>query len=174
MFPSGTLTFGREENSQGAPFLASFARSGDFFEPPRFAYPRLLFYAEGHSGFCFETKSMQRLTAKLLLIFALVGTIVPIAMAVTTPPHACCVRKTHHCHESASPESTQLAFTAKTCDHDCCRAVSTSKWADLRLGISPAFVQNIAPRAADSQPQTPALELTSSTSPRAPPQFSIA
>jgi hypothetical protein len=117
---------------------------------------------------------MQRLTAKFLLFFALFGTVVPIAMAVTASQHACCVRKTHHCHDSASPESAQLAFTAKTCDHDCCRAVSTSRWANLQLGISPAYVQNIEPRAADSQPRTPALKLTASASPRAPPQCFLA
>jgi hypothetical protein len=117
---------------------------------------------------------MQRLTAKFLLLFALVGTIVPIATAVTAPQHACCIRKTHHCHESASPDSTQLAISSQTCDHDCCRAVSTSKWANLDLGIKTAFVQNIEPRAADSQSHSPTLELTASTSPRAPPQLSLA
>ncbi len=117
---------------------------------------------------------MQRLTAKLLLLFALVGTIVPIALAVTAPPHACCIRKTHHCHDSASPESTQLAFSSKTCDHDCCRAVSTSKWAHLQLGIRPAYVQNIEPGASDPQPHSPALDLNASISPRAPPQLFLA
>jgi hypothetical protein len=117
---------------------------------------------------------MQRLTAKLLLTFALVGTIVPIAMAVTTPQHACCIRKTHHCHESASPDSTQLSISSKSCDHDCCRAVSTSKWANTELRISPAFIQNIEPHAADSQPHSPAAQHSGSLSTRAPPQFSIA
>jgi hypothetical protein len=117
---------------------------------------------------------MQRLTAKFLLLFALIGTVVPVAIAVTAPQHACCIRKTHHCHESASSDSTQLAISSKTCDHDCCRAVSTSKWANLQLGTSPAFVQNIEAHAADSQPHSPALELTASKSPRAPPQPSLA
>src|SRR5438445_177021 len=117
---------------------------------------------------------MQRLTAKLLLLFALVGTIVPIAMAVTSPQHACCVRKTHHCHESASQDSTQLAITSQTCDHDCCRAVSTSQWANLQLGLSPAVVQNIETNIIDAQPRTPAAHHSVSLSTRAPPQLSLA
>jgi hypothetical protein len=117
---------------------------------------------------------MQRLTAKFLLLFALVGTTVPLAMAVTAPQHACCIRKTHHCHESASPDSAQLAITSQACDHDCCRAVSTSQWANPQLGISSAVAQKIETRAADSQPRSPALDLKTSKSPRAPPQLSLA
>jgi len=117
---------------------------------------------------------MQRLTAQLLLLFALVGTIVPIATAVSAPQHACCVRKTHHCHESVSPDSTQLAITSQTCDHDCCRAASTSQWANPQLGISPAVVQNIEIYTADPHPNTPAAQHPASRSTRAPPQLSLA
>jgi hypothetical protein len=117
---------------------------------------------------------MQRLTAKFLLLFALVGTIVPLAMAVTAPQHACCVRKTHHCHESASPDSTQLAISAQTCEHDCCRAVSTSHGANSQLRISPAVVQNIETYTNNSQPRTPAAQHSASLSTRAPPQLAIA
>ena len=117
---------------------------------------------------------MQRLTAKSLLLIALIGTIVPIATAVTAPQHACCVRKTHHCHESASPDSTQLAVSSQTCDHDCCRAVSTSQWANPQLGLSPAGVQNIEFHILNSQPRTPAAQHAASRSTRAPPKLSIA
>ena len=117
---------------------------------------------------------MQRLTAKLLLLFALIGTIIPIATAVTAPQHACCIRKTHHCHESASSDSAQLAITSQTCEHDCCRAVSTSQWANLQLGLSPAVVQNIETYTADTHPSTPAAPHSLSLSARAPPQLSVA
>ena len=117
---------------------------------------------------------MQRLTAKLLLLFALVGTIVPIAMAITAPQHACCVRKTHHCHESPSSDSTQLAITSQTCAHDCCRSVSTSQWANLQLGLSRAIIQNIETNIIDAQPRIPAAQHSVSLSTRAPPRFSIA
>jgi hypothetical protein len=116
---------------------------------------------------------MQRLTAKLLLLFALVGTIAPIAMAVTAPQHACCLRKTHHCHESASAETTELAVSSQTCDHDCCRAASTSQWANPQLGIRPALVQNVETHITDSHPRTPAAQHSPSQSTRAPPQISV-
>jgi hypothetical protein len=117
---------------------------------------------------------MQRLTAKFLLLFALFGTVAPIAMAITAPQHACCVRKTHHCHESASPDSTQLAIRSQTCDHDCCRAAATSRWANTELRINPAAVQNIETNITDSQPRPPAAQHSASQSTRAPPQLSIA
>ena len=117
---------------------------------------------------------MQRLTAKFLLLFALFGTVVPVAMAVTAPQHACCVRKTHHCHEPASPDSTQLAISSQTCDHDCCRGVSASQWANIELRINLAVVRNIETHTGNSQPRTPAAQHSASQSTRAPPQLSIA
>ncbi len=67
----------------GAPFLASFARSGDFGARDPALHPfAILFYADLRLCFCF-TKSMQRLIARFLLLFALVGTFVPLALAVT-------------------------------------------------------------------------------------------
>ena len=56
---------------------------------------------------------MQRLIARFLLLFALAGTFVPMAQALAAaPPHACCIRKIHQCHGSASPESTQHVIAA--------------------------------------------------------------
>jgi len=67
---------------------------------------------------------MQRRTAKLLLLFAMVGTFVPLALAATAaPPHACCIRAAHKCHAMAG-ESDQLAIgSTGCCNHDCCRAL---------------------------------------------------
>ena len=43
---------------------------------------------------------MQRLTARLLLLFALAGNFLPVALAATTaPPRACCLRMAHKCHK---------------------------------------------------------------------------
>ncbi|MHB8216682.1 MAG: hypothetical protein ACYDDS_11430 [Candidatus Sulfotelmatobacter sp.] len=74
---------------------------------------------------------MHRLTARLLLLFALVGKLAPLTLAVTAPPHACCVRKAaHHCHDSTAPESDQLVIrTAPCCNSNCGRAVITVRWA---------------------------------------------
>jgi hypothetical protein len=119
---------------------------------------------------------MQRLTARFLLLFALVGTFIPLAQASTpAPPHACCIRKAHHCHEAASPESTQLVITATACcGHDCCRAATTSQWANPQPGITAFSVHNVDDRLADSPSRIPATQLSQSQSTRAPPQISIA
>jgi len=73
---------------------------------------------------------MQRITARFLLLIALLGTVVPIAMqAQASPAHACCLRKgPHHCHDSAHSERPVLR-DAGCCNHDCCRAVTSSHWA---------------------------------------------
>ena len=42
----------------------------------------------------YSVGSMHRLTARLLLFFALVGSLVPVALAASAAPtHACCLRK---------------------------------------------------------------------------------
>jgi len=118
---------------------------------------------------------MQRLTARFLLLFALVGTFLPLALAANAPAHACCIRKTHHCHESASPDSTQLVISAAACcSHDCCRAATTSLWAHPQESQTATFAQNVDARVFDSQSRTPATLLSASRSTRAPPQISIA
>ena len=118
---------------------------------------------------------MQRLTARFLLLFALAGTFVPLALAATTAPaHACCIRKTHHCHEAASPESTQVISATTCCDHDCCRAATTSQWANPQPGMPAVVAQNVEARIAGSQSRPPATPLFASESTRAPPQLSIA
>ena len=114
---------------------------------------------------------MQRLTARFLLLFALLGTFAPLALAATTAPlHACCIRKTHHCHDSASPESTQLVITETTsCGHDCCRAATTSQWATPQPALTAFFSRTVETRIDDSYASTPAAELLASQSTRAPP-----
>jgi hypothetical protein len=117
---------------------------------------------------------MQRLTARFLLLFALVGTFVPLALAATAaPPHACCLRKAaHHCHGS---EADQRAIRGTACcKNDCCRAVTTSQSAHPRPPLASIIAQNVDARIAESHAGTPATELLASQSPRAPPQPSIA
>jgi len=114
---------------------------------------------------------MQRLTARLLLLFALAGMFVPLALAATAAPHACCIRKSaHQCHGAAASESEQLAIRgASSCNHDCCRGVSTSQWAYPQPSQSAISAQNVGVREADSQATVPAAQLLSSQSTRAPP-----
>jgi hypothetical protein len=114
---------------------------------------------------------MHRLTAKLLLLFALAGSCVPLALAATaTAPHACCIRKAHHCRDSASEESEHLIIrSASCCNHDCCRAVTTSQWAYPQPSIAAISVQSVTAPLAESHPDSPAAKFSSSQSTRAPP-----
>jgi hypothetical protein len=116
---------------------------------------------------------MHRLTARLLLLFALAGSLIPLAQAVTAAPqpHACCVRKAHHCHDSAGEESAQLIIrSAGCCNHDCCRAAITSQWASPQKPTAPVIAQSVTTVIADSHPNTPITRQAASSSTRAPPQ----
>lgn len=122
------------------------------------------------------TQSMQRLTAKFLLLFTLVGTFVPLALAVTVAPtHSCCIRKAAHQCRSSFTESDQRAVRSTACcNHNCCRAVTTSQSA--HPGASPASVvaRNLDIAISDSYAETPASELFALRSSRAPPRVSLA
>lgn len=119
---------------------------------------------------------MQRLTARLLLLFALAGIFVPVALATTAAsPHACCIRAAHKCHNLADAESDPLAFRATgCCNHDCCRAVTTTQWAHPHPRMAAVTAQNINARIAESHPSAAAAQLAGSQSTRAPPQLAIA
>lgn len=127
-----------------------------------------LFYAEPTRGSF--TESMHRLTARILLLFALAGTFVPLALAATAaPPHACCLRKAHHCH-AAVAESDQLVVRATSCcNHDCCRAVTTRQWASPQPWVVSTFAHNVDAHVADLQAKTPPAPGAASQSTRAPP-----
>ena len=119
---------------------------------------------------------MQRLTARLLLLFALAGNFVPVALAATAAPvHACCIRKAHRCHDSGPAESNQIAaHTTGCCNHDCCGAVTTPQWASPQ---SPVIVTSTpAVGSALSRPLTdaPLARLSAARSTRAPPNIAIA
>jgi len=80
---------------------------------------------------------MHRLTARLLLFFALAGNCAPLAMAFESETvHACCVRKAHHCHEAAAESATAEIRSASCCGHDCCGAAVTGQWAHPRSPIA--------------------------------------
>src|ERR1017187_4362601 len=113
---------------------------------------------------------MQRLTARFLLLFALVGTFVPLALAAAAaPPHACCIRKTaHQCH---GPDSDQRSVrSTRCCNQDCCRAVATSQWAHPQPSAASVIASDVEARIAQSHAKTPATQLFASQSTRAPPQ----
>jgi hypothetical protein len=118
---------------------------------------------------------MQRLIARFLLLAALVGNLAPLALAATAAPHACCIRKAaHHCHDPLTSEqlseSGQLVLRdAPNCNHDCCHAVTTARWAHAQSSASTPFVQNVEAYLGASNPVSPTTVPASFQSTRAPP-----
>ncbi|HET7890370.1 MAG TPA: hypothetical protein VFL34_02520 [Candidatus Sulfotelmatobacter sp.] len=118
---------------------------------------------------------MQRLTARFLLLFTLVGTFLPLALSATAaPPHACCLRRAaHQCHGSFGVSDAPAVRSTSCCNHDCCRGVHISQSAHPDQP-SPSIALKTDIRLAQPQAQpvtTPSLTAQSS---RAPPQISIA
>ncbi len=75
---------------------------------------------------------MHRLTARLLLTFVLVGTLAPLALAISVPPpHACCVRKP--LHNRGSHDSELRAAGSER--HSCCPPLTTAQSAQLGAGV---------------------------------------
>jgi hypothetical protein len=115
---------------------------------------------------------MRRLTAKFTLFFALVGNLLPVALAATSaPPRACCLRKgVRHCPDSLTPESEQLVIRdASCCNHDCGRAVTTTQWAHPQSRAAAFFLQTITASQAGTQLNSPANPSAEFRPSRAPP-----
>jgi len=115
---------------------------------------------------------MQRTTARFLLLITLLGTIIPMAMqAKAAPPRACCLRKgPHHCHETSQQQSEQPVLQdAGCCNHDCCRAVTSSQWAHPLPSSAAATVQDTTSHDISDQPDGPLSVSSSLLRSRAPP-----
>ncbi|HLZ41620.1 MAG TPA: hypothetical protein VKQ11_11695 [Candidatus Sulfotelmatobacter sp.] len=120
---------------------------------------------------------MQRLIARLLLLFSLAGTSVPLALqASVAPPHACCLRKAvHRCHQAeAADRHEPVAAAPGCCHHNCLRAVKTSQSAHPEPSVTSAFEPVRQNYLAKSQPGVPASQIFSTKSTRAPPRPAIA
>jgi hypothetical protein len=117
-----------------------------------------------------DSRTMHRLTARLLLIFALAGNLVPLALAAATPAHACCLRKVaNHCHTPAA-QLDQPSIRAKgCCNHDCCRAATTARSACPSPLVHGPLDINVAVRAIASWLDSPRIEGTEFRPSRAPP-----
>jgi hypothetical protein len=116
--------------------------------------------------------NMQRFTARFLLLMALVGTFVPLAMQGKTASaaHACCRRQAaHHCHESAETKNQSVTNRAGCCNHDCCHAVTSAQWAHPLPSSAAASVQDAAAREIGDEADHPLSACSSSLHSRAPP-----
>jgi hypothetical protein len=120
---------------------------------------------------------MYRLTATFLLLFAMAGDCVPLALAVTAAPtHACCVRKAavRHCHGSAALESPSAEISsAVCCGHDCCGAAATGQWAHPHPRIAAASAQEIEVHYNQFHDVLPIAELSPFQPARAPPKVEL-
>jgi len=132
-----------------------------------------MFYASRTWG---SEKSMQRLTARLLLLIALAGTFVPLALqAAGAPPRACCRRMAmHHCHAAAVADPREPIASAPCCHHNCFRGVTTSQCAQPEPPPAGVFRPEAQNHQSDFQSEIPDFEFLSTQSARAPPPFSIA
>jgi len=120
--------------------------------------------------------SMHRLTARFLLLFAVVGNLVPLALASAgKPPHACCVRKAAHpCHGGAVVDSSRLSIHDAGCgNHECCRAVTTAQWAHPQTRTA-SLCRQVVSRAQEFRKEHPIKESFALQSTRAPPYCSLA
>src|SRR5271168_4171211 len=94
---------------------------------------------------------MHRVIARLLLVLLLVGTFAPVALAISAPSlHACCMRKPMH--GRASHES-EFHSPPGCCQHDCCRSLTVSQWADVSLGVG----TQVAPASASLRSEQRAI-----------------
>ena len=114
---------------------------------------------------------MHRLTARLLLILMLSGTLAPAALAISAPaPHACCKRKPLHNHGGHSSE-----FQASDCgNHNCCRPLAVSQRAQPRPSISGCVSQTSGTLLQQMNPSYRIIDFSDSRSARAPPTLFIA
>jgi len=113
---------------------------------------------------------MQRWTARILLLLAVVGTFLPLALQATAAPvHACCRRTgVHHCQDSPASDET-VVRNPGCCRGDCGRAVTTSHWAHPQPASSTVSTQPVIARAVDSHVAAVSALFFSSRSTRAPP-----
>ena len=133
-----------------------------------------VFYA-GDTPVLIQQKAMQRLIARLLLLFALAGNLFPVALAATSASsHACCARKAHHCHQSVPDEELQFSSSRGCCDHDCCHAASTSQYAHPQLSFSAISEQTVDTHRIDPRTTTDAADFPGYHAARAPPRSSNA
>jgi|SRR5207248_4039832 hypothetical protein len=113
---------------------------------------------------------MSRLTASFLLVVLLAGVFAPAATALSADtPHACCVRKTPHCHHSETSSETSL-HSRSCAQHSCCRSVAGSQWAHTGLRLTQESVFSAQLTTLPIQIVYRAADVAAFHSVRAPPR----
>lgn len=112
---------------------------------------------------------MQRTIARLLLILSVLGTAAPIALqALSTNPHACCLRKAaHQCHAQSTTDVA--VHSPSCCTQDCCRAVRTSQFARVQPARTTTAARALTPHMNSPKHILVIATYSFSRTPRAPP-----
>ena len=111
---------------------------------------------------------MQRLTARILFLTALLGTFVPVALAIGAPaPHACCIRKSRS-------ESTKTQIQGVDRSENCCPPKTPNLWATPVAAARTQCGALLLAANTTAQSQRPTSTYVVYKSVRAPPVPSIA
>jgi hypothetical protein len=87
---------------------------------------------------------VYRLTARILLLFSLVGVLAPAALAFSVdPPHACCRRKTPHCHNAGMPTDGAALYASGCGQHSCCRGLTVAQIAHPKPQATALFAPEL-------------------------------
>lgn len=109
---------------------------------------------------------MHRLTARLLLVLLLVGTLAPAALAISAPlPHACCMRKPMHEHGSGNRDIQAVGGQS----HSCCPPVTTARCAALASRPHSSLHPLLAYLSLDARPVLHGIQANSLRPVRGPP-----
>jgi hypothetical protein len=113
-------------------------------------------------------QTMQRLIARILFLTALLGTFVPVALAIGAPaPHACCLRKSRN-------DAGKTQFQAIAPPGNCCPPRTPKLWATpVSFGSLQCMHFVVAP-PPEPLAERPVPAPVSSKSVRGPPTYSIA
>ena len=127
---------------------------------------------------------MRRLTAKLVLLSALLGNFIPLAVALAAEPTpACCRRQDHHCHGMTGDSEREMAGESENgrsvrgtccCDPARLRALTRAAWADSEKATSNHILPTLNVKISAANSIVLGEPHSSATPPRGPPSWPIA
>jgi hypothetical protein len=114
---------------------------------------------------------MQRTIARLLLLFSVAGTVIPLAGAVSTAPlPLCCIRHKHACHAAVGSNSSPAEVHESCCSRQGCgHAVITARWAHPGMQAGSFLARALSRHIADQQLPPLSPEFLNFKPTRAPP-----
>jgi hypothetical protein len=168
---------------QNCPMLETVA------DPDGGCAPRIDVGDSSRGSFPLLLSTMQRLTARFLLLVLFAGTLAPLAAATSVPSqHEHCMRtpldvrtqSTPSCHHHVAAEAHEPSpsgpisknnLHSNPCctGHECCRPLARALWAQVSLQSPSQQTGRTSDRVLAFQPHVRALEFATYHSVRAPP-----